>query len=241
MRTIDLTGAPISPQRRTLLGAGLAAGALLLPASFARAAADPVVDCPAGRFSGTVEGGIAAFRGIRYGRSERFRAPTAEPRARDPVRATSYGPSSLQSSKRFVPASEDPLFLNVWSPATSSTARRPVMVYFHGGAYSTGSAVDPLLDGQRLAAAGDVVVVTVNHRLNAFGYLYLARLDARFPDSGNAGQLDLVLALKWVRDNIVAFGGDAERVLVFGQSGGGAKIATLMGMPVAKGLFHRAI
>ena len=98
----------------------------------------------------------------------------------------------------------------------------------------------PLLDGRHLAAAGDVVVVTVNHRLNAFGYLYLARLDPRFPDSGNAGQLDLILALTWIRDNIAAFGGDPGKVMVFGQSGGGAKIATLMGTPAATGLFHRA-
>src|SRR5206468_5733904 len=109
-----------------------------------------------------------------------------------------------------------------------------------GGAYSTGSVVDPLNDGQHLAAFGDVVMVTVNHRLNAFGYLYLSRLDPRFSDSGNAGQLDLVLALQWIRDNIAKFGGDPSRILVFGQSGGGAKIATMMGMPAAAGLFHRA-
>jgi len=115
-----------------------------------------------------------------------------------------------------------------------------VMLYIHGGAYSGGSVTDPLNDGQRLAARGDVVAVTVNHRLNAFGYLYLARFDPRFPDSGNAGQLDLILALKWVRANIAAFGGDPDRIMLFGQSGGGAKIATLMGMPAAAGLFHRA-
>lgn len=114
------------------------------------------------------------------------------------------------------------------------------MVYFHGGAYSTGSANSPLLDGSNLAALGDVVVVTVGHRLNAFGYLYLARIDSRFPDSGNCGQLDLILALRWIRDNIATFGGDPNQVTVFGQSGGGAKIATLMGMPAARGLFHRA-
>ena len=112
------------------------------------------------------------------------------------------------------------------------------MVYFHGGAYSTGSVTDPINDGAALAARGDVVVVTVNHRLNAFGYLYLPD---RFPDSGNAGQLDLILALKWVQRNIAAFGGDPGNVTVFGQSGGGAKIATLMAMPAAKGLFHKAI
>src|SRR3546814_8619353 len=106
--------------------------------------------------------------------------------------------------------------------------------------YSNGSVPDPLNDGYALAARGDCVVVTVNHRLNAFGDLYLARLDPRFPDSGNNGQLDLILALQWVRDNIAAFGGDPARVMVFGQSGGGAKIATMMGMPAARGLFHRA-
>jgi para-nitrobenzyl esterase len=115
------------------------------------------------------------------------------------------------------------------------------MVYFHGGAYSTGSVTDPINDGAALAARGDVVVVTVNHRLNALGYLYLARLDPRFPDSGNNGQLDLILALQWVQRNIAAFGGNPDNVTVFGQSGGGAKIATLMAMPAAKGLFHKAI
>ena len=112
------------------------------------------------------------------------------------------------------------------------------MLYIHGGAYSTGSVTDPLNDGAKLAERGDVVVVTVNHRLNALGYLYLPD---RFPDSGNNGQLDLIAALQWVRRNIAAFGGDPHNVTVFGQSGGGAKIATLMAMPEAKGLFHKAI
>jgi para-nitrobenzyl esterase len=112
------------------------------------------------------------------------------------------------------------------------------MVYFHGGAYSTGSVTDPLNDGAALAEHGDVVVVTVNHRLNAFGYLYMPE---QFPDSGNAGHLDLILALQWVQAHIAAFGGDPDNVTLFGQSGGGAKIATLMAMPAAKGLFHKAI
>lgn len=115
------------------------------------------------------------------------------------------------------------------------------MVYIHGGAYSNGSVSDPLNDGSKLAEHGDVVVVTVNHRLNALGYLYLARLDPRFPDSGNVGQLDLICALQWVQRNIAGFGGDPHNVTVFGQSGGGAKIATLMAMPEARGLFHKAI
>jgi para-nitrobenzyl esterase len=116
------------------------------------------------------------------------------------------------------------------------------MFYIHGGAYATGSGSSALYDGVRLCNRGDVVVVTVNHRLNAFGYLYLARFGGpELADSGNCGQLDLVLALRWVRDNIAEFGGDPGKVMVFGQSGGGAKIATLMATPAAAGLFHRAI
>jgi para-nitrobenzyl esterase len=130
------------------------------------------------------------------------------------------------------------LDLNVWTPSGPVGPKLPVMVYFHGGAYSTGSVTDPLNDGAKLAEQGDVVVVTVNHRLNALGYLYLPD---RFPDSGNNGQLDLILALKWVQRNIASFGGDPKNVTLFGQSGGGAKIATLMAMPAARGLFHKAI
>ena len=201
-------------------------------------AGDAVVETAAGRFAGERVGGVQRFLGIRYGRAERFRAPVPEPRAADVVRADRFGPVAPQ---RGLPdrKSEDCLFLNVWTPAGPG-ARRPVMVYIHGGAYSNGSVTDPQNDGATLAASEDVVVVTVNHRLNAFGYLYLARMDPRFADSGNAGQLDLILALQWIRTNIAAFGGDPARVFVFGQSGGGAKIATMMGMPAARGLFHSA-
>ncbi len=178
-----------------------------------------------------------AETGIRYGRAERFMPPIAVPYVRGGI-AQEYGPVCPQQGSRYLPQSEDCLFLNVWTPGT---ARKPVMVYIHGGAYSNGSVTDPLNDGAILAERGDVVVVTVNHRLNAFGYLSLGRIDPRFPDSGNAGQLDLILALKWVQRNIASFGGDPENVTLFGQSGGGAKIATLMATPAAKGLFHKAI
>ena len=137
--------------------------------------------------------------------------------------------------------SEDCLYLNVWTPALRDGVKRPVMVYIHGGAYSGGSGNNTLYDGVNLCHQGDVVVVTLSHRLNLFGYLYLAELAPGLDDSGNAGMLDLVLALQWVRDNIAEFGGDPGRVLIFGQSGGGAKCATLMGMPAARGLFHRVI
>jgi para-nitrobenzyl esterase len=228
--------------RRTMLAGGLASVAVAAAKPVrAQARVDATVKCPGGRFMGRVENGIRVFRGIRYGRCERFQAPVAVSPVSEAIRATDYGPSCLQSGGNNARATEDPLFLNIWSPETAAGARKPVMVYFHGGAYSSGTAVDPLLDGHTLAAAGDVVVVTVNHRLNSFGYLYLARLHPQLSDSGNAGQLDLLLALKWVRENIAAFGGDPGRVTLLGQSGGGAKIATLMGMPAATGLFHRAI
>jgi para-nitrobenzyl esterase len=217
------------------------AGSGALAASPALARGDPLVTTSLGPVRGTSEGGLAVFRGIRYGVAGRFQAPKPPPRSRETAAATSFGPSAPQRGERYRPTGEDCLFLNVWTPEARRGGKRPVMVYFHGGAYSTGSVADPLNDGRHLAKGEDVVVVTVNHRLNAFGYLYLARLDPRFPDSGNAGQLDLILALQWIRDNIAHFGGDPSRVLVFGQSGGGAKIATLMGMPAAKDLFHRAI
>ena len=137
--------------------------------------------------------------------------------------------------------SEDCLHLNVWTAGLRDRKKRPVLVYFHGGAYNNGTVNSDLYDGKRLVHRGDVVVVTVNHRLNAFGYLYLGDLAPEYAQSGNAGQLDLVLALKWVRDNIAEFGGDPSRVLIFGQSGGGAKCAALMATPAAKGLFHRVM
>lgn len=140
------------------------------------------------------------------------------------------------------PESEDCLHLNVWTPGLRDGGKRPVMVYFHGGGYTYGTVNSVLYDGNRLAHRGDAVVVTVNGRLNAFGFLYLAELGGPgFEDSGMAGQLDLVLALRWIHDNIAEFGGDASRVMIFGQSGGGGKCSTLMAMPSARGLVHRVI
>jgi para-nitrobenzyl esterase len=137
---------------------------------------------------------------------------------------------------------EDCLRLNIWSGGLSAKPR-PVMFWIHGGGYETGSSQElPAYDGERLARRGDVVFVSVNHRLGAFGFLDLSQFgDAKYAMSGNAGQLDLVVALQWVRDNIAAFGGDPGNVTIFGQSGGGAKVSTLMAMPGAKGLFHKAI
>ncbi|WP_419254366.1 carboxylesterase/lipase family protein [Caulobacter sp. ErkDOM-YI] len=243
-----------TPDRRGLL---IAAGAAAMApsAGFATdAARSPVVATAAGKVRGASAEGVHVFKGLRYGGdtggARRF-MPPVKPQPWTGVQdALTYGAASMQTGKGEdgETLSEDCLFLNVWTPAKADKrgladgARRPVMVYIHGGAYNGGSGGSPLYDGSRLAKRGDVVVVTVNHRLNAFGYLYLPRIfnDPSVADSGNAGQMDLVLALEWVRDNIAAFGGDPGNVTVFGQSGGGAKIATLMAMPTAKGLFHRA-
>ncbi len=234
--------------RRTLLTAG--AASLIVPVIAKADSITPItyfggIEARDGAYrSGerrsTGDGVAWAFTGIRYARASRFSAPVTVTKA-EQLQGDRFGPACPQRGDRYQPQSEDCLFLNVWTPDIEMKRKRPVMVYFHGGAYSAGSVTDPVNDGARLAARGDVVVVTVNHRLNALGYLYLARLDPRFPDSGNAGQLDLIVALQWVRRNIAAFGGDPANVTVFGQSGGGAKIATLMAMPAAKGLFHKAI
>ena len=234
-----MSGAEFRVTRRTLIAAAAASAVTPLRA----APIAPVVATSNGLIRGSVENGLHVFRGIRYGqdtRPRRFQAPLPPLPSREIAEARRFASSSPQRSSRD-DTSEDCLFLNIWTPEAKPGGRRAVMLYIHGGAYSNGSVVDPLNDGRHLAAGQDAVVVTVNHRLNAFGYLYLARLDPRFPDSGNAGQLDLILALEWVRANIASFGGDPDRVMVFGQSGGGAKIATMMGMPAAKGLFHRAV
>jgi len=225
----------VDERRRTLLATSLG---MLAASPLARSATGaPVVRTNAGRVRGSVDGDVQVFRGIRYGADtapRRFMPPVAPEPWRGVVDAKAFGAASRQPGSE-ANQSEDCLFLNVTAPVAKSTRPRPVIVYIHGGAYSSGSGSSPLYDGSTLCRRGDVVVVTVNHRLSLFGYLYLPG----FPDSGNAGMLDLVLALRWVRDNIAAFGGDPACVTLLGQSGGGAKIATLMAMPAAAGLFHR--
>ncbi|MBO9722748.1 MAG: carboxylesterase/lipase family protein [Novosphingobium sp.] len=222
--------------RRAVLAGGAVALATGAAPAFARSPVWPQV----GRYVGAEQQGVFAFRGIRYGRAARFARAVAEPWDGPRLDAQAFGPICPQRGLDDQPQSEDCLFLNVWAPESNPAAKRAVMVYFHGGAYTTGSVTDPLTQGAKLAAEGDVVVVTVNHRLNALGYAWLRPFGAKYADSGNLGQLDLILALQWVRMHIAAFGGDPARVMVFGQSGGGAKIATLMAMPAAKGLFHAA-
>lgn len=203
----------------------------------------PIAATAAGRIRGTLDGDILVFKGVRYGADTAPRRffPPAPPTPWTGVRdAAAFGPVAPQPGSRTM--SEDCLHLNVWTPGLRDGPKRPVMVWFHGGAYSGGTSNEPETEGARLSRRGNVVVVTVNHRLNAFGYLYLAELAGEeYADSGNVGMLDLVLALQWVRANIGEFGGDPGNVTIFGHSGGGAKCAVLMAMPAASGLFHRVI
>ncbi len=206
---------------------------------------ESIAETTGGRWRGRVDGGTHIFKGIRYGadtRPRRFLPPVPPPPWTGVRDALEFGPIAPQPSsggradQRGLPAPERV------DAGTSRRGKRPVMVWFHGGAYSSGTSNEIETDGARLSRRGDVVVVTVNHRLNAFGYLYLAEFGgAESADSGNVGQLDLILALEWVRDNIAEFGGDPGNVTIFGHSGGGAKSATLMAMPKARGLFHRVI
>ena len=224
-----------------MLGAG---GLLVAAPAWARAGSrSPVVRTAGGQVRGYTDDGVSVFKAIPYGADTgpaRFQPPRPAPAWEGLLDAAAYGPSAPQEHPDN-PASESCLVLNVWSPGLADGDRRPVMVYIHGGAYASGSGSAPLYDGVRLARRRDVVVVTLNHRLNVFGYGLLPKTAGGvFADSGNAGMLDLVLALRWVKANIAAFGGDPGCVMLFGQSGGGAKIATLMAMPAAKGLFHRA-
>ncbi len=217
----------------------------------------PIATTEYGQVRGMMEDGVNVFKGIRYGAdtgAARFQAPQ-EPAAWEGVQdALAYGNSTRQIptgsggglfeswKPNPEPAlSEDALFLNVWTPALRDGKKRPVMVWFHGGGFTSGSGSSNAYDGVRLANRGDVVVVTVNHRLNYFGYLNLAQYGEKFADSGAAGMLDLVASLEWVRDNISEFGGDPNNVLIFGESGGGAKVSTLLAMDKAKGLFHKAV
>ena len=135
---------------------------------------------------------------------------------------------------------EDCQNLNIWTPSIRDGRKRPVMVWLHGGGFSAGSSIEQLAyDGENLSRAGDVVVVSVNHRLNVLGYLDLSPFGEKYRDSANAGNLDLIAALEWIRDNIEGFGGDSENVTLFGQSGGGVKVWSLLQMPEADGLFHK--
>jgi para-nitrobenzyl esterase len=219
-----------------------------------------VADTAFGQVRGVDAGGIKTFKGIPYGANtagkNRFMPPVSPPKWAGIRDALEFGPSAPQSEPGapvvtsdlavagagLTAESEDCLVLNVWTPAVNDGRKRPVMLWCHGGGFSSGSGSSPITDGTNLARRGDVVVVTINHRINVLGFTYLAELGgADFAQSGDVGMLDIVHALTWVRENIAQFGGDPNVVTIFGQSGGGRKVATLLAMPSAKGLFHRAI
>jgi para-nitrobenzyl esterase len=212
-----------------------------------------------GKVRGYARNGILTFKGIPYAGSTsgaaRFMPPT-KPAPWAGLRSSMYygqvcpqGPRAgwAVDENAFMfewddgQPGEDCLRVNVWTPGLKDNRKRPVMFWIHGGGYTSGSGQElKSYDGENLARRGDVVVVSVNHRLNALGYLNLAEYGEKWASSANVGMLDLVAALEWVRDNIANFGGDASNVMIFGQSGGGGKVGVLMAMPAAKGLFHRA-
>ena len=221
------------------------------------------VETSNGVVRGMANTGIRIFRGIPYGADtggkNRFMPPRKAAAWTGARNCIGYGQISPQTTSGFRSdysqliqwdkhigtggMSEDCLSLNVWTPGVNDNAKRAVLVSFHGGGWATGSGNGPMYDGGQLALLGDVVVVTVNHRLASFGYTHLAAVGApeEFRFAGVCGVMDMVASLEWVRDNIAAFGGDPSRVMIFGQSGGGSKTSTLLATPAAKGLFHRAV
>jgi para-nitrobenzyl esterase len=216
----------------------------------------PAVETTSGKIRGVIQAGTHTFRGVPYGASTAGGNRFMPPRKPEPwagVRETfQNGPTAPQLSsppnalilnhKEPALQGEDCLVINLFTPGLNDGRKRPVMVWLHGGGFASGAGSAHSFDGTYLARSGDVVVVSVNHRLNIFGYLYLADAGGeKYADSGNAGLLDVVAVLEWVRDNITQFGGNPGNVTLFGQSGGGLKISTLLAMPPAKGLFHKAI
>jgi para-nitrobenzyl esterase len=244
--------------RREFIGVGVAAGLSLdghLRRAFAQTARTPgaTVKTSAGQVRGYAESGVQVFKSIPYGASTagagRF-LPPQKPQPWTGVRdAFEYEgrapqvvggePQEMLYTDPREPQSEDCLRLHLWTPSTSG--RRPVMVWLHGGGFFSGSGSYGIYSGKELARKHDVVSIAINHRLNAMGFLYLAQYGGRWASASNAGMLDIVRALEWVKENIAAFGGDPNNVTIFGQSGGAGKVSVLMAMPAARGLFHKAI
>ena len=243
--------------RRELLAAGGAAS-VALGAPGALAADNAVVASTRyGKIRGLADGPVKIFKGVPYGAStagaNRFLPPKPPEPWRDVRDATRLGNRAPQTDttgfmEEEVVAldrtaqSEDCLRLNIWTTGLADGGKRPVMLWCHGGGFTGGSGGNVRYDGYNLAKKHGVVLVTVNHRLNAFGFLYLGKLGGeKYADSGNAGMLDIAAALDWVKENIAEFGGDPDNVTIFGQSGGGSKVTTAMAMPQAVGRFHRVI
>ncbi|HEY6905339.1 MAG TPA: carboxylesterase family protein [Candidatus Acidoferrales bacterium] len=254
--------------RRSFIGFGTFAAGALMGGRFSSAFAEDTKAKPGetvktnlGNVRGTAQNGVHAFKGVPYAASTAGANRFMPPKKREPwtgvrdafelglrspqLLSAFHGqvPPEIEPMDRNEPMGEDCLVLNVWTPSVGrGGGKRPVMVWLHGGGYTSGSGGFICYDGTQLARKHDVVAITVNHRLTVFGYLYLAGIGGeKYAESSNVGMLDIVAALEWVRDNIAAFGGDPGNVTIFGQSGGGGKVSTLMAMPSAHGLFHRAI
>lgn len=212
-----------------------------------------VVTTKQGKIRGFQFDGIYTFHGIKYADAKRFQMPTEIEPYEGVKDALAYGyccPMLHQDQPsmevfvphRYWPMDERCQYLNIWSPSLEKDAKKPVMVWLHGGGYSSGSSIEHICyEGDHLSQYGDVVVVSLNHRLNILGYLDLSAYGEKYKNSGNAGNADIVMALKWIHDNIAAFGGDPENVTLFGQSGGGMKVYNMMNTPEADGLFHKGI
>jgi para-nitrobenzyl esterase len=215
-----------------------------------------VVPTAYGKVRGYIHNGVYTFKGIPYATARRF-MPPENPASWEDVRSSmTYGPTCpspesdafrdeyefpLHRSRGYY-VNENCLNLNIWSKKVNGGERKPVMVYLHGGGFSSGSSVEfPSLDGENLSRKGDVVVVSINHRLNTLGFLDLSAYGEKYRHSVNLGVMDMVSALIWVKENIANFGGDPGNVTIFGQSGGGSKVTCLLNTPSAKGLFHKAI
>lgn len=239
-------------RREFLAAAGAAAG---VSRAWAGSSPYPVVATTCGELRGRRENGVATFKGVPYAGpcdgAGRFKPPTKPERWTGVRDAFEYGPQAIQNRDPNSPpgtpttaSSENCQFLNVWAPDVGDGRKRPVMFYSHGGGFATGSGgsgQNLSHDGAALARIGDAVVVTHNHRLGLMGYLYLGDLlGEEYAASGLVGMLDIAAALEWVRDNIAGFGGDPDNVTIWGESGGGAKTSTLLAMPAAHGLFHKA-
>jgi para-nitrobenzyl esterase len=205
---------------------------------------NPVIKTTHGKISGTIDDGIYTFKGIPYAKAERF-MPPQEPDAWEGVReCTEFGPVAKQTAPWYPDSvqNEKELFsANVWTQGIKDGKKRPVMVWLHGGGFHIGASNDPMTYGKALAKKGDVVFVSVNHRLNILGFLDLSACGSNYAQSANVGMLDIVKALEWVNTNIEHFGGNPSDVTILGESGGGGKVGTLMCMPAAKGLFKKAI
>ena len=245
--------------RRQTLGSALALGAAVMAKPALGATMFPVVETARGKLRGLESGGVSIFRGVSYAADtsgkNRFMPPQpVEPWSgvRDALHWTDVAPQ-IPGDRRHVYADlimvdrnpsgmgEDNLSLNLWTPKIDPNAKKPVIVVLHGGGFYSGSGNSVGMDGEQMARFSDSVVIAINHRLGAFGFLHLAEFGGDdFATSGTVGMQDIVAALGWVRENVAAFGGDPDRVLVYGQSGGGAKTSVLMAMPGGKGLFQRA-